>query len=485
MLRAQDWELNYRLRQSGRLVWFSPELRVTYRPRSTLKALIKQMYDTGKWRREVVRRHPDTASVRYLAPPAAVVAIGVGSVGACSAGRTGSRFLQLGALAPVGYAAFVAYVMAAAPRDPLAARRAAGCRPCWPPPTWPGAAGSWSAAADLSGPGVGGLGAGCRPVLRFPSVDGVWLTCAVRHARVAFSVSRRMCERSAVGVLRFPSIDGIRRPRTVVRDGMCRRMTETSLRSSRGYCSRQDGRPDNTPASGTTQGELRTTLRRKRTTWRPVDSAPRPRHRPHADGHDEDSESRRLDTRRPFTSASLHSAAGLTVAELAGPRVSSASTTASTWPPTSELTVAVRAQAALLVAPDGSYASHHTAVALWGGWAPTTAETHISSPVKSTRSERRGIVAHAADPDVGLVDGRGSRSSPPARASWNWRQRGSIWSIWWWPATPWSAPARCQSRRSGPGGGPLHTVDGADSPGAPRAWCARGWTPSWSHAYGC
>ena len=100
MFRAQDWELNYRLRQSGRVVWFSPELRVTYRPRSTLKALIKQMYDTGTWRREVVRRHPDTASVRYLAPPAAVVAIGVGTLGALLGRVTGSRFLQLGCSGP-------------------------------------------------------------------------------------------------------------------------------------------------------------------------------------------------------------------------------------------------------------------------------------------------------------------------------------------------------------------------------------------------
>ena len=114
MFRAQDWELNYRLRQSGRLVWFSPELRVTYRPRSSLKALIKQMYDTGKWRREVVRRHPDTASVRYLAPPAAVVAIGLGIVGALLGRVVGSRFLQLGVLAPLGYGAFVAYATSTA-----------------------------------------------------------------------------------------------------------------------------------------------------------------------------------------------------------------------------------------------------------------------------------------------------------------------------------------------------------------------------------
>ena len=116
MHRAQDWELNYRLRQSGRVVWFSPELRVTYRPRSSLRALVKQMYDTGKWRREVVRRYPKTASVRYLAPPGAVLAIAVGLVGAFVGTVIGSRLLQLGVLAPLGYGAFVGYVTATAPR---------------------------------------------------------------------------------------------------------------------------------------------------------------------------------------------------------------------------------------------------------------------------------------------------------------------------------------------------------------------------------
>jgi len=124
MHRAQDWELNYRLRNSGRLVYFSPELRVTYRPRSSLQALTRQMYDMGKWRREVVRRHRDTASARYLAPPAAVVGILGGSLAAVLGRRTRSRLLQLGAIAPLGYCAFVAYVTVAA-RDAVspAARR--------------------------------------------------------------------------------------------------------------------------------------------------------------------------------------------------------------------------------------------------------------------------------------------------------------------------------------------------------------------------
>ena len=117
MHRAQDWELNYRLRSAGHVVWFSPELRVTYRPRSTLGALVRQMYDTGKWRREVVRRHPETANRRYLAPPAAVLAIGAGTALGVAGAIGGPRWLRLGFLAPGGYAALVLSGAELAPRS--------------------------------------------------------------------------------------------------------------------------------------------------------------------------------------------------------------------------------------------------------------------------------------------------------------------------------------------------------------------------------
>ncbi len=108
MWRAQDWELNYRLRRAGQLVWFSPELRVTYRPRSTVAALAKQMFETGRWRREVVRRHPDTASVRYLAPPLTVTAIGLGTVLAVIGRLSGRQALsRLGLLPATGYATLI------------------------------------------------------------------------------------------------------------------------------------------------------------------------------------------------------------------------------------------------------------------------------------------------------------------------------------------------------------------------------------------
>ncbi len=78
MLRAEDWELNYRIRARGGLVWFTPELRVTYRPRASLRALGAQYFHYGRWRRVVVREHPETASFRYLAPPAAAALVAVG-----------------------------------------------------------------------------------------------------------------------------------------------------------------------------------------------------------------------------------------------------------------------------------------------------------------------------------------------------------------------------------------------------------------------
>ncbi len=70
--RAQDWELNFRLRENGGKIFFDPRLQVTYRPRSTVGALAKQYFEYGRWRRAVSRRHKGTINYRYLAPPVAL-----------------------------------------------------------------------------------------------------------------------------------------------------------------------------------------------------------------------------------------------------------------------------------------------------------------------------------------------------------------------------------------------------------------------------
>jgi len=67
--RAQDWELNHRLRKNGGKIYFDPRLQVTYRPRPSLRKLAKQYFQYGRWRRVVSRSHPGTVNLRYLAPP--------------------------------------------------------------------------------------------------------------------------------------------------------------------------------------------------------------------------------------------------------------------------------------------------------------------------------------------------------------------------------------------------------------------------------
>ncbi len=103
MVRAQDWEMNLRIRDTGGLIWFTPNMRVTYRPRGSIRALAKQYFDYGRWRREVVRRHPDTISARYLAAPAAVTGVSIGTLAGFIAAGGGPTWLSVGWLAPIGY----------------------------------------------------------------------------------------------------------------------------------------------------------------------------------------------------------------------------------------------------------------------------------------------------------------------------------------------------------------------------------------------
>jgi glycosyltransferase involved in cell wall biosynthesis len=75
-IRAQDWELNHRLRERGGTVYFDPRLQVTYRPRPNIKKLAKQYFEYGRWRRVVSRKHQGTINYRYLAPPFTLLGVG-------------------------------------------------------------------------------------------------------------------------------------------------------------------------------------------------------------------------------------------------------------------------------------------------------------------------------------------------------------------------------------------------------------------------
>lgn len=114
--RAQDWELNLRIRQAGGVVWFTPDLQVTYLPRRSLPALARQFFATGQWRRRLAAEHEHALGPRYLAPPVALLLVAGGAVGAW--------WWRPSALLPLGYAVSVLVGGVVISRDQPAAVRA-------------------------------------------------------------------------------------------------------------------------------------------------------------------------------------------------------------------------------------------------------------------------------------------------------------------------------------------------------------------------
>jgi len=102
MIRAQDWEMNYRIRSTGGVVWFTPTMLVKYRPRPSAKALAKQYFGYGTWRREVARRYPDTVSLRYLAAPVMVLGLVVGLIFLALGMALGNLTLLILGIIPIG-----------------------------------------------------------------------------------------------------------------------------------------------------------------------------------------------------------------------------------------------------------------------------------------------------------------------------------------------------------------------------------------------
>jgi glycosyltransferase involved in cell wall biosynthesis len=127
--RGQDWELNRRLRTTGGTVWFTPELVVTYRPRPSLRRLVRQFVATGLWRGELARRFLSGNGIRYFVPPAMVVAVTAGIVAGIvgvigAAVGTGAAWALLGFVIPAVYVLFVVVAALASARQESAATTA-------------------------------------------------------------------------------------------------------------------------------------------------------------------------------------------------------------------------------------------------------------------------------------------------------------------------------------------------------------------------
>lgn len=109
--RGEDWELNLRIREAGHIVWFTPQLRVTYWPRDTRERLARQFWSTGVWRGALVRNLAARTPLRFFAAPALVAGLGASAAIAAAEGvrrfRGPAKLLRLAHAAPVAYAGFL------------------------------------------------------------------------------------------------------------------------------------------------------------------------------------------------------------------------------------------------------------------------------------------------------------------------------------------------------------------------------------------
>jgi succinoglycan biosynthesis protein ExoA len=162
-LRAEDWEMNHRIRAAGGLIWFQPELRVGYRPRGSIREVASQYFQYGRWRRVILRRH-HTINVRYLTPVVVTLAITAGTLAgiaglalvAQAAGGWWPWLLTAGLGVPLGYVIGLLAVAARAGTDGTLPGPSVAWLPvvlavmhlCW-------GVGFLSSARRLGGPGRG------------------------------------------------------------------------------------------------------------------------------------------------------------------------------------------------------------------------------------------------------------------------------------------------------------------------------------------
>lgn len=99
----EDYELNYRIREAGGRIYFSPDIKSVYYGRQTLSALARQYFRYGKSKVKTLASHPKSLRPRQLIAPLFVAGLILGPL-VC---------LLLPALWPLWFAALGLYAAAA------------------------------------------------------------------------------------------------------------------------------------------------------------------------------------------------------------------------------------------------------------------------------------------------------------------------------------------------------------------------------------
>ncbi len=68
-VRHQDYELDYRIRQSGGTILLTPDIKSTYYVRGRLRKLWRQYFQYGFWKGRFLRTNLTSLKLRHLVPP--------------------------------------------------------------------------------------------------------------------------------------------------------------------------------------------------------------------------------------------------------------------------------------------------------------------------------------------------------------------------------------------------------------------------------
>jgi succinoglycan biosynthesis protein ExoA len=75
MVRNQDDELSFRLREMGGRIIQDGRIKIQYFPRSSFWHLFKQFMQYGYWKVSVIKKHPQQASLRHFLPAVLVLSL--------------------------------------------------------------------------------------------------------------------------------------------------------------------------------------------------------------------------------------------------------------------------------------------------------------------------------------------------------------------------------------------------------------------------
>lgn len=79
--RNQDNDMHRRIRENGGRFYLNPEIKTTYHPRETIRSMMKQAFQNGKWNIITFKKNRNSLSVRHIVPLSFVLAILSMSIG--------------------------------------------------------------------------------------------------------------------------------------------------------------------------------------------------------------------------------------------------------------------------------------------------------------------------------------------------------------------------------------------------------------------